>query len=87
MVFFQIETLTLRLYFQESPPVSSTAIISQRKGKNIISTMVQIKFSIRYVNIIDYWKSLVMKTISRGNICPSNKTAENKTANTAVSNL
>lgn len=45
-VLFQIETLTLRLYFQESPPVSSTAIISQRKEESIISTVVQIKFSI-----------------------------------------
>lgn len=41
MGFFQIETLTLRLYFQESPPVSSTAIISQREKKSIISTTAQ----------------------------------------------
>lgn len=46
MVLFQIERLTLRLYFQESPPDSSTAIISQREGKSIISAMVWIKFSI-----------------------------------------
>lgn len=47
MGLFKFSTLTLRLYFQESPPVSSTAIISQRKEKSIISTLVQTKFSVR----------------------------------------